>query len=53
MNSKLRVPVLDAVLAGMAVMVATLLAGCTMNLEPNTKKPGPLDSVVGGSPSDA
>ncbi len=53
MNPKVRVPVLRAALAALAVVAATLLAGCTMSLEPNTQKPGPLDSVVVVSPSDA
>lgn len=50
MNPNVGVPVLRAALA---VLAATLLAGCTMNVEPNTQKPGPMDSVVVVSPSDA
>lgn len=53
MNQKLRVPVIGAALAALAVLAATMLAGCTMNVQPNTQKPGPMDSVVVVSPSDA
>jgi hypothetical protein len=53
MNPKLRVRVLRAALAALAVVAATLLAGCSYSLESVTQKPGPLDSVVVAPPSVA
>lgn len=53
MNPNVGVPALRAALAALAVLAAALLAGCTMNVEANTQKPGPMDSVVVVSPSDA
>lgn len=51
MNLTLRVPAVRAALAALAVLAATLLAGCSYSTESLTQKTGSLDSVVIAPPS--